>query len=195
MYVAIHIEKILAMHSITHWQCIGNPCRELTTYIIWYMVLMNTKKYLSSWDPNDVDLGSALFKYCIYPRGCTKGVLFRTSMYKLYVQETYCFLRPMFELNLLLFGLWSRSSSPSPHSCTPIFILGRLAFQVAVGLVSWKLKPTEGSATSRTLGQRHFDNGDNNVGDGNLLLTQPPPFEQPAADLKSLINCPLPRHI
>ena len=26
--------------------------------------------------------GSALFKYCKYTRACTKGVLFRTSMYK-----------------------------------------------------------------------------------------------------------------
>ena len=31
--------------------------------------------------------GSALFKYCKYPRECTKGVLFRTSMYKMYIQE------------------------------------------------------------------------------------------------------------
>ena len=35
--------------------------------------------------------GSALLKYCKYTRACTKGVLFRTSMYKMYVQETYCY--------------------------------------------------------------------------------------------------------
>jgi len=35
--------------------------------------------------------GSALSKYCKYTRACTKGVLFRTSMYKMYVQETYCY--------------------------------------------------------------------------------------------------------
>ena len=35
--------------------------------------------------------GSALLKYCKYTRGCTKGVLFRTSMYKMYIQETYCY--------------------------------------------------------------------------------------------------------
>ena len=34
--------------------------------------------------------GSALSKYYKYTRACTKGVLFKTSMYKLYVQETYC---------------------------------------------------------------------------------------------------------
>ena len=34
---------------------------------------------------------SALLKYCKYTRACTKGVLFRTSMYKMYVQETYCY--------------------------------------------------------------------------------------------------------
>ena len=33
--------------------------------------------------------GSALLKYCKYTRGCTQGVLFRTSMYKMYIQETY----------------------------------------------------------------------------------------------------------
>ena len=36
-------------------------------------------------------LGSALFKYCKYTHACTKGVLFRTSMYKMYVHETYCY--------------------------------------------------------------------------------------------------------
>jgi len=35
--------------------------------------------------------GSALFKYCKYTHVCTKGVLFITSMYKMYVQETYCY--------------------------------------------------------------------------------------------------------
>ena len=35
--------------------------------------------------------GNALFKYCKYPRACTKGILFRTSMYKMYAQETYCY--------------------------------------------------------------------------------------------------------
>ena len=38
-----------------------------------------------------VTQGSALFKYCKYTRAYTKGVLFRTSMYKMYVQETYCY--------------------------------------------------------------------------------------------------------
>ena len=35
--------------------------------------------------------GSALLKYCKYTHACTKGVLFRTRMYKMYVQETYCY--------------------------------------------------------------------------------------------------------
>ena len=35
--------------------------------------------------------GTALFKYHKYPQECTKGVLFRISMYKMYVQETYCY--------------------------------------------------------------------------------------------------------
>ena len=34
---------------------------------------------------------SALFKYCNYTRACTKGVLFRTSMYKMYGLQTYCY--------------------------------------------------------------------------------------------------------
>ena len=35
--------------------------------------------------------GSALLKYRKHTRACTKGVLFRTSMYKMYIQETYCY--------------------------------------------------------------------------------------------------------
>ena len=33
--------------------------------------------------------GSALFKYCKYTRACTKEVLFRTSMYKMYVYKRH----------------------------------------------------------------------------------------------------------
>ena len=36
--------------------------------------------------------GSALFKYCKYTHACTKNVLFKTSMYKMYIHETYCYL-------------------------------------------------------------------------------------------------------
>ena len=37
------------------------------------------------------DPGSTLFKYYKYTRACTRGVLFKTSMYKMYIQETYCY--------------------------------------------------------------------------------------------------------
>ena len=40
---------------------------------------------------NNMSPESALFKYCKYPRACTKGVICRTSMYKMYVQDTYCY--------------------------------------------------------------------------------------------------------
>ena len=33
--------------------------------------------------------GRKLFKYFKYTCACTNGVLFRTRMYKMYVQETY----------------------------------------------------------------------------------------------------------
>ena len=38
------------------------------------------------WDAHDGTPGSALLKYCKYTCACTKGVLIRTSMYKMYVQ-------------------------------------------------------------------------------------------------------------
>jgi hypothetical protein len=54
----------------------------LIVIVVTFLVipLMNILLYSLIWDP-----GSALFKYCKYTCACTKGVLFRTSMYKMYV--------------------------------------------------------------------------------------------------------------
>ena len=71
-------------HEIQADVQINNYSPSPATFV--YMSLFRIITDSDMWDP-----GSALFKYCKYTRACTKRVLLRTSMYKMYVQETYCY--------------------------------------------------------------------------------------------------------
>jgi hypothetical protein len=66
-----------------------NITRQRIHWIVVQDEILPNNNDLRKWQCNVRSPWSALFKYCKYTRACTKGVLFNTSMYKMYVQKTY----------------------------------------------------------------------------------------------------------
>ena len=79
--------NIIGTENATHW--LKGTLYHCSTYSWLTLIFKLQHMYLHPRAP--MLPGSALLKYCKYTRACTKRVLFRTSMYKMYVQETYCY--------------------------------------------------------------------------------------------------------